>query len=83
LEDNKIRKQAEEVYEKLLSNGVEILYDDREGTTAGQKFSDFDLLGIPYRAVISQKTNGKIELKKRESENVDMLSLDELLNQLK
>jgi prolyl-tRNA synthetase len=53
------------LYEDLLSRGVEVLYDDRDAS-AGQKFADADLIGIPYRAVVSPKTEGKIEVKKRD-----------------
>ncbi len=83
LEDEKIKSQAEDFYTKLLSNNVEVIYDDRVDATAGQKFSDSDLLGIPYRAVVSQKTENKVELKKRLSEDIEMLSIEELINKLK
>ncbi len=83
LENETVKKQAEEVYKTLLESGVEVIYDDREDITAGQKFADCDLLGIPYRAVISQKTSGKIELKKRGHENIEMVSVEEFVNKLK
>ena len=83
LEDKKIKAQAEEIYKTLLENGVEVIYDDREDITAGQKFADCDLLGIPYRAVISQKTDGKIELKKRSENKTKNISTDELIKLLK
>lgn len=72
-------QEAEKLYKELMASGVEALYDDRD-TRAGEKFADADLLGIPYRVVISQKTvqAGKVELKKRESESSELLTVTEL-----
>ncbi len=63
-----VAKEAEKIYENLLRNNKEVLYDDRKDKTAGEKFSDADLLGIPFRIVISKKTLEKesAEIKKRE-----------------
>lgn len=69
----KEKETSEKVYESLQKNGVEVLYDDREETTAGEKFSDADLMGIPYRLVVSEKTGKNIEVKKR-SEGRTMLA---------
>lgn len=83
LEDEKVRKKAESVYDNFKSNNIEVLYDDREEVSAGQKFVECDLLGIPYRAVISQKTGDKIELKKRSENTTQNVSLEKLLDILK
>jgi prolyl-tRNA synthetase len=48
-------KEADRIYELLADNGIEALYDDRD-TRAGEKFADSDLLGIPTRFVVSEKT---------------------------
>jgi len=82
-EDPIVKKRADNIYVLLVSNGVEVLYDDRSDTTAGQKFADCDLLGIPYRAVVSQKTENKVELKKRTESNSKNLTAEELLYLLK
>lgn len=60
-------KEAGETAEELERRGVAVLFDDREGKTAGERFSDADLIGCPWRVVISDKTvaEGKIEVKKR------------------
>ncbi len=78
------KKEADELYEKLTRMGVEVLYDDRE-TSPGEKFADSDLIGIPYRIVVSEKTvaAGKFELKERRSGEVKMVSEDELFKSLK
>jgi len=76
-------KKTDEVYEKLLKEGIEVLYDDRENISAGVKFADADLIGIPYRLVISKKTKGKIELKERKDKKTELLTLPELIKRLK
>ena len=50
-----VAAEADRLYELLKDNGVETLYDDREAR-AGEKFADADLIGIPKRIVISEKT---------------------------
>ncbi|MBU2542911.1 prolyl-tRNA synthetase [Patescibacteria group bacterium] len=59
-------KKADELYAKLQAEGKDVLYDDRD-TSAGAKFADSDLIGIPVRYVISTKTleQGGVEVKKR------------------
>lgn len=66
-EDEKIFKEANKVYENLIKNGVEVLFDDRTGISAGEKFAEADLLGIPYRVVVSERSmkESGVELKNR------------------
>lgn len=80
-DDEVVMKEAEKTYEGLAKAGVEVLFDDRAGISAGEKFSDADLLGMPYRAVISPRSikEGGIELKKRTEEKGKIVSLEELL----
>ena len=49
-------EEAEKLYNNLSANGIEILYDDRLGLSAGEKFADADLIACPYRLVLSAKT---------------------------
>ncbi|MCE9585429.1 prolyl-tRNA synthetase [Candidatus Nomurabacteria bacterium] len=80
-EDEEVKKRADEVYEILQKNKVEVLFDDRTGMSAGEKFADADLLGMPYRVVVSgrsMKENG-VEVKKRNEEKGQVVSVDELL----
>jgi prolyl-tRNA synthetase len=80
-EDETVLKEANKIYETLQKAGVEVLFDDRAGVSAGEKFSDADLLGIPLRAVVSArslKDNG-IEIKKRTEEKGKIVTEDELL----
>lgn len=77
----KIAKLAGRVYTQLEKAGVEVLYDDRD-VSAGEKFSDADLIGIPWRAVISERTGGKIELKGRDSDKAKLVTLEQFLKTL-
>ncbi|MDZ7611464.1 MAG: proline--tRNA ligase [Candidatus Moranbacteria bacterium] len=76
--------EASKLYSKLKEEGVEVLYDDREGVSPGQKFAEADLLGCPYRVVISEKTlkEGKLELKKRSEREVEMVNEEELIKSI-
>lgn len=82
-EDDAVVAAADSLYESLLSQGIEVLYDDRDAR-AGEKFADADLLGIPHRVVVSAKTleQGKLEYKKRTESESSMISEDELLKRL-
>lgn len=61
-----VRKEADHLYENLADQGIEVLYDDRD-LRAGEKFADADLIGIPMRLVISEKTvaAGEVEVVNR------------------
>jgi len=69
-------KKADELYEKLKAEGKDVLYDDRD-ISAGAKFADSDLIGIPMRYVISKKTleQGSVEVKKRREDIVELVKL--------
>jgi prolyl-tRNA synthetase len=60
------RQAAENLYKNLTAKSIEVLYDDRD-IRAGAKFADADLMGIPYRLVVSEKSaaNNSYELKRR------------------
>ena len=76
--EDQVKKVADDIYEKFLKRGVEILYDDRDAT-AGEKFSDSDLIGIPTRYVVSEKTvaNGEVEMKDRKTGKVEMVKISD------
>ncbi len=73
----KVRKEAEKVYKFLsgLAGESEVLYDERSAS-AGEKLNDSDLLGIPARVLISEKTMAvkKMEVKNRSSKTAEMLT---------
>jgi prolyl-tRNA synthetase len=62
-----IVKAADDIYDVLNNEGISVLFDDRKDASAGEMFADADLLGLPFRAVVSHKSleAGGIELKKR------------------
>jgi len=74
-------KNGEEVHNKLVGAGVEVLWDDRE-VSAGEKLADADLIGIPVRLVVSERTGDKIEWKERSEEKTELLTLDEIIKRL-
>lgn len=76
-------KTADKVYDELQAEGIEVLYDDRDARP-GEKFADADLMGIPYRVVISEKTldQGEIELKKRTEADANLIDVPGLLELL-
>lgn len=53
---DRIRTTAEDLYEDLRKEGIDVIWDDRTGVSAGAKFADADLMGMPLRLVISEKT---------------------------
>lgn len=81
-ENPSVKKFADKVYKDLESQNIEVLYDDRD-TAAGEKFNDADLLGIPVRLLVSEKLQEKLEWKKRNEENSEILDFAEVLKRLK
>jgi len=82
--ESKVRGQADEIYEDLEKKGVEVLYDDRDAS-AGEKFADADLIGIPYRVVVSEKSlaSGGVELKKRNEKDSRIVKASDIIKLLK
>jgi prolyl-tRNA synthetase len=81
-----IKKEAEKLYQDLTAAGFEVLLDDRENSSNGEKLKDSDLIGIPMRLLLSSKTlqADSIELKLRTAENSELLEINsELLENLK
>jgi prolyl-tRNA synthetase len=77
-------KVSEQIYTKLKQAGVDVLWDDREGLGAGEKFADADLLGMPLRATVSQKSllAGGVELKERKEKDnskTEIISIEHLV----
>ena len=81
--DEKVVEAANELYETLQKKGISVLYDDRD-VRPGEKFTDADLIGIPHRVVVSNKTieAGKIEYKGRIETEAKLLSNEELIKLL-
>lgn len=75
-------QRASKVYKELERKGIEVLYDDREDASAGVKFADADLIGIPVRLVVSEKTGEKIEYKERDKKESEVLDFEEVVKRL-
>lgn len=73
-------EKATEIYELLLKSGLEVLFDDRE-MSAGEKFSDADLIGLPFRIVVSEKTLKAecVEVKRRNSGEAELVRIEGLV----
>lgn len=72
---------AKDIYEKLIDAGIEVLWDDTD-RSAGQKLADADLIGIPVRLVVSEKTGDMIEWKERGLDKTEILELDEVVGRI-
>ena len=79
-DDDEIRDYADGIYTQLKRGGRDVLYDDRP-LRPGEKFADSDLLGIPYRVVISKKTKeeSRFEVVARATGEVEFMTEEELL----
>lgn len=77
---SKIKKTAEKLHQDLQQKGIEVLYDDRIDKTPGEKFAEADLIGIPYRVVVSEKTLKKdsVEVKKRDEKQAKLVKITNL-----
>src|SRR3990172_2605252 len=79
-EQRAVNSKAEEIYKKLQTKGVEVLFDDRD-ESPGVKLADADLIGIPERWVVSENTLKKdsIEVKKRSEEAAKLVKISNLI----
>ena len=71
---------AEKIYEDLSNSGLEVFYDDRD-ETPGVKFNDADLIGIPIRITVSQRSLKKdnVEIKLRQAEEKEVISISKVV----
>ncbi len=83
-EEKEIIDCAEKIYNDLSNQGIEVLWDDRQ-ESAGIKFKDADLIGIPIRLVISERLlkEGKIGLKKRTGQKEITVKIEDITLQIK
>ncbi|MFA5188818.1 MAG: aminoacyl--tRNA ligase-related protein [Patescibacteria group bacterium] len=82
--EKELAKNGDKLYNELVKAGFEVLYDDRE-ESAGIKLKDSDLIGIPFRLVLSAKTlqAKSVEIKPRNSDKLEIVKLDKLIKYLK
>lgn len=82
-DDGAVVKAANDLYDSLTGKGITVLYDDSD-KRAGEKFADADLIGLPYRVVVSGRTveSGQHELKGRTETEAELLTSEEIVNKL-
>ncbi|MDD5145003.1 MAG: His/Gly/Thr/Pro-type tRNA ligase C-terminal domain-containing protein [Candidatus Pacebacteria bacterium] len=75
-------KAADKLYQDLEKEGIEVFYDDMEDKSAGEKFADADLIGIPLRIVVSERTikEDSVEVKERDKKETKLIKLKELID---
>lgn len=83
--DEDIVKKTDEIYSILQNEKIDVLYDNRIGKTAGEKFNDCDLIGIPLRVIVSAKTlkSDSAEIKKRDGGVAELVKIKDLIDLLK
>ena len=72
---------GQKVYQDLQKAQIPVLFDDRS-LSAGEKFAEADLLGMPYRLVVSKKTGDKVEVKKRSEKKAEVMMLEKFIKNL-
>lgn len=77
-------READVLYDRLQKEGVTVFYDDRHALQTGAKLADADLMGMPWRCVLSEKMLEKksIEIKKRDEKEARISTLPELITLL-
>lgn len=81
--NEEVKKITDNLYQLLMENGFDVLLDDR-GLRPGVMFSESELLGIPHRITLSEKTilDEKLEYKRRENKEAEFIPLDSIVNRL-
>jgi prolyl-tRNA synthetase len=75
-------KVAEQLYQELQGDLIEVLYDDRDDVSPGFKFKDADLLGMPLQVIVGEKNvvNGKVEIKERRTGKRDVIEIGKVVS---
>ena len=82
--DEECLKKCIEIHDLLENQGIETIFDNRD-ESAGRKFSDADLIGIPFQLIVGPRElkNGNVELKNRKTDAKEILSFDSAINKIK
>ena len=77
------KEKADKLFNKLIATGIEVLYDDRD-ETPGVKFNDADLIGVPIRLTVSERSlkNDSVELKLRTKEEKTNIPIGDVVNRV-
>lgn len=78
-EDEAVKSAAEDIYKNLQAKEIEVLFDDRPEVQAGEKFADADLLGMPWRWVVSSRAleSGGVEVTNRKTGDSKVMTFEE------
>jgi prolyl-tRNA synthetase len=78
--DKNIKKTTEKIYDDFQKKGIEVFFDDREKASFGEKLKDADLIGIPVRILVTQKTleQDSAEVKKRSEKESKMVKVGDI-----
>jgi prolyl-tRNA synthetase len=78
--DQKQTSQAEEIIRNLEAQAYSVLWDEREDVSAGEKFADADLIGIPARVILSKRSleNGGVEVTSRKTGESEVVAIERL-----
>jgi len=84
-DNKKVKATADKIYQDCKAQGIEVLYDDRQDKSVGERFAEADLLGMPLRAVVSEKTlaQNSVEVKERSKTSAKMIKIKDLIKILK
>jgi prolyl-tRNA synthetase len=84
LGDNQaVYDKAEKLYQKLISQNIEVLFDDRSEKGIGEKLADADLIGLPIRLVVSDKNKDQVEFKIRSEKEFELLDEEKAIEKIK
>jgi len=81
IDDKRVEKTAKNIYHNGQKKTKRVIYDDRRGVSAGEKFAESDLLGIPLKVIVSKKTlkKGVVELEERKSRKRRFIKIKEAI----
>ncbi|HLF19589.1 MAG TPA: proline--tRNA ligase, partial [Bacteroidota bacterium] len=76
---------SNQIYKKLIDEGIEVLFDDRPNVSPGFKFKDADLLGMPFQIIVGEKglKNHQVEIKRRKSGERTLVAVDDAVKEIK
>lgn len=85
MKNDEINSASSNLYNELTKEGYDVLFDDRPDASAGFKFNDADLMGIPIQVVVGEKNykNGNVEIKIRRTGEKEVVSLSDLKSKLR
>jgi prolyl-tRNA synthetase len=78
-EQERVLAASTALYEAWKTAGLEVVWDERIGVSPGEKFADADLIGVPHRVVVSQRTlaSQSVEWKERSSADATLIKLED------